>query len=350
MMSGPHEAAVPALQHQCPRERRPGRKRTAAQWSISAPGTSAWLAVSSPKKVMAKKKEMPSPDTVIFSDPTSRAKVNFSKAALFASDAHAKEYARNERAGVCLHAEPYAPRSLQAFVTGWKVQARREGDQRRAMRRAATALRSRGLRQTFNKLAEVAHSAREARRRMLVAANEFRGAKIRACWNSWMEAANDSRTMRGALMSLSQRKSRMAFNSWVELVNEQSRMRGALVSLVQRQSRIAWCSWTAFAADGHRTRMVMGRAAAAIMQRISRQAFNTWHGTAARLSDEREVRRRSIMALCNSGLLKAFNCWIAAANEAAEALRRMRTAANEFRGAKVRACWNTWRKSLMSAW
>ena len=41
---------------------------------------------------------------------------------------------------------------------------------------------------------------------------------------------------------------------------------------------------------------------------------------------------------------KAINSWLEVALATSEALRRMRMAANEFRGAKVRACWNTWRE------
>jgi hypothetical protein len=228
-------------------------------------------------------------------------------------------------------------------------------------RRAAMALRHRGLFRAFaswaaaagerraqaNRLAAVIHAlsaegraTRRAFRRW--AAARFEGLlaehaalvmlnhEVHACFVTWC-ASTAARlaalaVLGRAVAALRQRGLRRALNGWLEAAHAHWRRVGLLRSAVSpelRAARRALNCWR----DAAATWAVMRRAAAALSRREQRAALNTWLAAAAAHAGAVSQLAQVVAALRLRGTRRAFNSWSVAAAARTEALRRLAYAA-----------------------
>ena len=243
-------------------------------------------------------------------------------------------------------------------------------------RRSAAALRHAGLRWSLNSLMATASEARDARGRLRKAATGLRGGRKRGCWNTLAAHGAARRRLRVVGSSLQFPQRRAALSTWIFHVAElrarhdafrrstaalrhaglrwslnslmataseardaRGRLRKAATGLRGGRKRGCWNTLAAHGAARRRLRVV----GSSLQFPQRRAALSTWIFHVAELRARHDAFRRSTAALRHAGLRWSLNSLMATASEAHDNRRRLRKAATEWRGGRVRVCWLAWR-------
>ena len=257
---------------------------------------------------------------------------------------------------------------------GWLTWCEFSGEQRRVLQLARRAF-SVKLASHFLRWSQWIQSFRRAK----MAGGALQHSHIRKALNAWLDAASASarqhRCLRRAAASISQRRSRLVFNTWLEYSADAKayttalrratgsmqhtelrramnawlevvatthwaglRMRSAAVSWGDGRQRAALISWLSFL--DQRRKMV--RALGAAVRNDERRALMTWAAIAWATTDRLHLMTRAVSSLQYSDSRRAFNSWVLATAEWAAARRRLRVAASEWVGGRLRGSWLTW--------
>ena len=232
-------------------------------------------------------------------------------------------------------------RKERLVFTTWLENAMERAEALYEVKRAVQAMAQRGLRMGFNSWLEFCGKVAADQRRLKSAAGALRGDGVSKAWFTWCEMNAQMNEMRRAVQRLMNQRAARGFEKWCAFAKKPVASGGERILASWRGDgrvkRMALNSWVEHVQQRNKLR----QAAMSIAKRPQYLAFSTWAEVVLGKQKRLAALGRSVASLKNRPLKMAMNAWMEF-TQAADAKRRLTSAAASFRGDKTRMCWNTW--------